>query len=110
MVFAGVAAWFSLQNLRHNEPGLTAPTAFFLAVLFALLSVAGAPRLPNPWNFLTGGGLCLAAGSLFFLADHRHFIRDPVGKIVADRWEIVTLNCHGMTFISPPQDNVGLIQ
>lgn len=88
-VFAGVAAWQVLRNLRHNEPGLTAPAAFFLALLLTVFGVAGAVRLPPPWVFIVGAGLCLASGVLFCFADHRRFIRDPRGKIVADRWEIV---------------------
>ena len=87
--FAGIAVWLVLRNLRHNEPGLTAPAALFLALLLGFSGVAGAIRLPSPWSFCVGAGLCVAAGSLFFFADHRRFIRDPIGKIVADRWEIV---------------------
>lgn len=32
-IFAGIAVWLVLRNLRHNEPGLTALAALFLALL-----------------------------------------------------------------------------
>jgi hypothetical protein len=85
----GVALWFVLRNLRHNEPGLSARLAFLLALIAAGTGLAGARRLPEPLFFTVGGGVCCAAGSLFFFADRRRFVRDPEGKIVADRWEIV---------------------
>jgi hypothetical protein len=85
----GVAAWFVLRNRRHNEPGLRAPAAFLLALGLAGTGLFGASRLPSPWGLIVGGGVCVLAGLLFLFADHRRFVRDPAGRIVADRWRIV---------------------
>jgi hypothetical protein len=51
--------------------------------------VFGAGRLAAPWGLVFGALICVLAGLLFFFADHGRFIRDPAGKIVADRWRIV---------------------
>src|SRR5688572_7038257 len=88
-LFLGVAAWLIQRNLRHNEPGLRAPFALPLALIIAASAVFGASRLPSPWYLVTGTIFCAVAGWLFYFADHRRFVRDPAGKIVADRWEIV---------------------
>ena len=88
-ILLGVAAWLVLRNLRHNEPGLRAPAAFLFALFVAAAGLFGANRLPAPWGLIVGGGLCVLAGLLFLFADHRRFVRDPAGRIVADRWRIV---------------------
>jgi len=88
-VALGVAAWLIRRNLRHNEPGLKAPVALGLAVLMTAAGLLGARRLPGRWFGPVGGGVCVVAASLFFFADRHRFVRDPEGRIVADRWEIV---------------------
>ena len=87
--FLGVCAWLVARNLRHNEPGLRAPVAFLLALLVAGFGLFGASRLPSNWGLSAGGGVCALAGLLFVFADHRRYVRDPAGRIVADRWRIV---------------------
>jgi hypothetical protein len=87
--FLGVCAWLVARNLRHNEPGLRAPVAFLFALLVAGFGLFGASRLPANWGLSVGGGVCALAGLLFVLADHRRYVRDPAGRIVADRWRIV---------------------
>jgi len=88
-LFLGVAGWLIQRNLRHNEPGLRAPVALPFALLVAAPGVFGAGRLPAPWGLVVGALICVLAGLLFFFADHGRFVRDPAGKIVADRWRIV---------------------
>lgn len=88
-VFLGLAGWLIQRNLRHNEPGLRAPFALPLALIVAASGVVGASRLPAPWHLVMGALLCSAAGFLFYFADHRRYVRDLAGQIVADRWEIV---------------------
>jgi hypothetical protein len=85
----GLAGWLVLRNLRHNEPGLRASVAFWLALVIAGTGLVGAQRLPERFFIPVGGAACLAASSLFFFADRHRFIRDPQKRIVADRWEIV---------------------
>lgn len=85
----GVASWLVLRNLRHNEPGLKAPVAFALALVLAVSGIAGAQRLPQRWFLPVGGAICVLAGSLFYFADRHRFVRDPGGKTVFDRWQIV---------------------
>ncbi len=85
----GFAGWLVLRNLRHNEPGLKAPAAFWLALVIAGTGLAGAQRLPERFFIPVGGAACVAASCLFFFADRHRFIRDPQKRIVADRWEIV---------------------
>jgi hypothetical protein len=46
-------------------------------------------RLTAPWGLIVGGSTSASAALLFFYADHRRFVRDPLGKIVADRWQVV---------------------
>ena len=56
------------------------------------MSVAGlfgANRLPSPWSLVAGGAVCALSSPISYYADHRRFVRDPDGKIVADRWQIV---------------------
>jgi len=89
MVAAGFAGWMIQRNLRHNDPGLRAPVALFLAIVISAAGIFGAGRLSYPWNLSVGGIVCVVAGMLFWAADHRRFVRDPMGKIVADRWQIV---------------------
>ncbi len=88
-LFLGFATWLVLQNLRHNEPGLRAPVAFLFALAAAGTGLIGASRLLPPWELIAGGSVCVLAGLLFLFADHRRFVRDPAGRIVADRWQIV---------------------
>ncbi|MFT3783702.1 MAG: hypothetical protein QM790_16945 [Nibricoccus sp.] len=88
-IFLGIAGWLIHRNLRHNEPGLRAPLALPFALIISAAGVFGAWRLPSPWNIGTGAVVCALAASLFYYADHRRWVRDPVGKIVADRWQIV---------------------
>lgn len=87
----GIALWFVLRNARHNEPGLKAPVAFALALVIATTGLMGARRLSDGHFLEVGGAVCAVAASLFFFADRRRFVRDPEGKIVADRWEIVLI-------------------
>ena len=88
-LFLGYAGWLIQRNLRHNEPGLRAPMSLPLALTIAGSGLYGASRLPGQWGLLAGGLLSLAAGTTFFFADHRRFVRDPSGKVVADRWNVV---------------------
>ena len=85
----GFAARRVLRNLRHNEPGLTAPAAFGVALVVAFAGLFGAEDLPRDWRWSARGAAILAAGGLFFFADRHRFVRDPKGSVVADRWEIV---------------------
>ena len=89
LVFLAVALALILRNLRRNEPGLRAPVALFLALAAASAGLTGAVRLQNPWTFVTAGLICTSASALFLFSDHRRFVRDPGGKIVSDRWQIV---------------------
>ena len=88
-LFIGIAGWFIHRNLRHNEPGLRAPVALPLALIIAATGIFGADRLSSPWGLYVGASICALAGLLFYYADHRRFVRDPAGKIVADRWQVV---------------------
>lgn len=88
-VALGIASWYVLRNLRHNEPGLKARAAFMLALVVAASGLLGARRLPESYFLPVGVAVCLAAASLFYFADRHRFVRDPAGRIVADRWEIV---------------------
>ena len=88
-VFLGLAGWFIQRNLRHNEPGLRAPCALPFALIIAAAGVFGAWRLPVPYDLIVGATLCVLAGLLFYFADHRRWVRDPAGKTVADRWQVV---------------------
>ena len=83
------AGWRIHRNLRHNEPGLSASFAFFLALFVVVSGLAASERLTAPRSFMAGAGFCMLAGTLFLFADHRRFVRDPAGRIVADRWKIV---------------------
>lgn len=83
------AAWLVLRNLRHNEPGLKAPLALALALVIAACGLAGAHRLSDQIFLPVGGTVVLLASGLFLFADRNRFIRDPQGRTVADRWEIV---------------------
>lgn len=88
-VSLGIAGWFIHRNLRHNEPGLRAPVALPFALVISAAGIFGAWRLPSPYAFIVGSVFCGLAGLLFYYADHRRWVRDPVGKIVADRWDVV---------------------
>ena len=88
-VFLGIAGWLIQRNLRHNEPGLRGPVALALALLIASGGLFGAGRLSVPWAAISGALVCALASGLFLFADHRRFVRDPAGKFVADRWQIV---------------------
>jgi len=87
--FFSVAAWQIQRNLRHNEPGLRLPLALPFAIVISAFGVFGASRLPSPWGYVFGAVLCALAGGLFYYADHRRYVRDPAGKVVPDRWQIV---------------------
>jgi hypothetical protein len=88
-VFLGLAGRFIHRNLRHNEPGLRAPLALPFALAISAAGVFGAWRLPPPYDLTAGSVVCALAALLFYYADHRRWVRDPAGKIVADRWQIV---------------------
>ena len=88
-LFLGIAGWFIHRNLRHNEPGLRAPLTLPFALIISAAGVFGANRLPPPFGLIVGTSVCALAGLLFYYADHRRNVRDPAGKIVADRWQIV---------------------
>jgi hypothetical protein len=89
LFFLGIGGWFIHRNLRHNEPGLRAPLTLPLALMISAAGFFGANRLPAPFGLITGAVICAFAGLLFYYADHRRYVRDPQGRIVADRWEIV---------------------
>ncbi len=84
-----VALWLIFRNLRHNEPGLKAPMALVLAMVIAGSGLTGAHCLPGDRFVPVGSAVCVAAAALFYFADRHRFVRDPEGRIVADRWEIV---------------------
>lgn len=86
LAFAG---WRILRNVRRNEPGLTTPAAFVAAILIAASGIAGAGRLPSRFFLPVAAVSALIAASLFFFADWKRYVRDPAGKIVFDRWQIV---------------------
>lgn len=88
-IFLGTAARLIHRNLRHNEPGLRAPLTLPFALIISAAGVFGAERLPSPWDISAGSVVCVLAASLFYYADHRRWVRDPAGKIVADRWQVV---------------------
>jgi hypothetical protein len=88
-IFLWIAGWLIHRNLRHNEPGLRAPLALQFALAISAAGVFGAWRLPSLYALITGGVICGLASLLFYFADHRRWVRDPAGKIVADRWQIV---------------------
>jgi hypothetical protein len=88
-VFLWISAWLIQRNLRHNEPGLRAPLALPFALAISAAGVFGAWRLPSPYALITGGMICGLASLLFYFADHRRWVRDPAGKVIADRWQIV---------------------
>jgi hypothetical protein len=88
-LFLGIACWFIVRNLRHNEPGLRAPVALSIALIISATGLYGANRLATPYGLVVGGVICAFAGLLFLYADLRRFIYDPTGKIVADRWQVV---------------------
>src|SRR3954468_9793525 len=85
----GIALWLILRNLRHNEPGLKTPTCFVLAILIAGSGLAGAHRLPEGRFMPVAAMVCMVAGSLFYFADWKRYVRAPDGRIVFDRWKIV---------------------
>jgi hypothetical protein len=88
-IFLGLAGWFIHRNLRHNEPGLRAPLALPFALAISAAGVFGAWRMPQPYDLTAGSIVCGLAALLFYYADHRRWVCDPTGKIVADRWQIV---------------------
>jgi len=88
-IFLGLAGWLIHRNLRHNEPGLSAPLALPFALAISAAGVFGAWRLPPPYDLTAGSVVCGLAALLFYYADHRRWVLDPAGKIVADRWQIV---------------------
>ena len=89
LVFLCFAGWKIRQNLHHNEPGLNAPAALFLALFASAFGLAGSERLTPPWSYAAGAAACLLSAALFLFANHRRFVLDPAGRIVADRWEVV---------------------
>ncbi len=89
VVLLTVSGGLVLRNLRHNEPGLRAPVAFVLAVAIAGAGLFGAGRLARPADLIAGAASVVLAATLFLFADHRRFVRNPAGRSVADRWQIV---------------------
>lgn len=88
-VALAIALWYVFRNLRHNEPGLKAPVALMLALVIVASGLIGARRLAEHQFLPVGAAICCVAASLFFFADRHRFVRDPEGRMVADRWEIV---------------------
>lgn len=89
-----IALWLVFRNLRHNEPGLKAPTALVLAIVVSGCGFFGAHLMPDERFIPISGVFCLVAAGLFFFADRRRFVRDPAGEIVSDRWEVVLEFAH----------------
>lgn len=85
----GAALWLILRNLRHNEPGLKGAAALVLALLIAASGIVGAQRLNNSLSVFAAILACTMAGGLFVFADWKRFVRDPQGRVVFDRWQIV---------------------
>ena len=90
----GFASWRVLRNLRHNEPGLTAPVAFALTLVIMFAGFFGAHSLPGDERWPAIGASALVSAGLFFFADRHRFVRNPQGCPVADRWEIVLSFAH----------------
>ncbi len=88
-VLLAVSGGLILRNLRHNEPGLRAPVALVLAVAIAGAGLFGADRLARPAGLIAGAVSVVVAAALFPFADHRRFVRNPAGRAIADRWQIV---------------------
>lgn len=78
-----------VRNFRHNEPGLRAPAALLCALVIVGGASAAAEMLPTAAFFPISGGAVLVAAALFVFADRHRFVRDPAGRIVADRWQVV---------------------
>ena len=79
-----------MRSVAHaNDSDLRAPMALLSALIISAAGVFGADRLPAPFGLIIGGLICALATLLFYYADHRRFVRDPAGKLVADRWQIV---------------------
>lgn len=93
-VALSIALWLVFRNLRHNEPGLKAPTALVLALVVSGSGVFGARLLSEERFIPVSVAFFLVAAGLFFFADRRRFVRDPAGEIVADRWEVVLEFAH----------------
>ncbi|HVU15510.1 MAG TPA: hypothetical protein VHD32_01185 [Candidatus Didemnitutus sp.] len=93
-VALGIAGWRVLRNLRHNEPGLTSPIAFALALVVGLAGFFGAQSLGESERWPATGTLVLVAAGLFFFADRHRFVRDPKGHLITDRWEIILSFAH----------------
>lgn len=87
-VFAGIAAWVILRNIRHNEPGWRKSMVLPFALIISAAGIFGASRLPSPWDILVGAAFCVLSAILFYYVDHRRYVVAPDGKIVADRWAI----------------------
>ena len=87
-VALAIGGWLIARNVRHNEPGLKAPLAFVLALMIAAGGCVGAARLERVPFFYVAGPFAIVAAALFLFADRQRFVRDPQGKVVADRWEI----------------------
>ncbi len=88
LIILGIAGWKIHRNLLHNDPGISANGAFLFSIALAITGTFGALRLPSPWNMVVILILVGAAGMLFYFADHRRYVRDPSGRIAADRWQI----------------------
>jgi len=94
VVALAIAASFVLRNVRRNEPGLKAPVAFALALIVATSGTFASFRLAPEWQRPAAASICAVACCLFYFADRNRFVRDPKGKIVADRWEIALSFAH----------------
>jgi hypothetical protein len=90
-VALAIGGWLIVRNVRHNEPGLKAPLAFVLALVIAGGGCIGAGRLERVPFFYVAGPFAVVAAALFVFADRQRFVRDPQGKVVADRWEIALI-------------------
>ena len=83
------AGYLIARNLRHNEPGLTGPTTFVVALIVAGAGLFSASRLTGPAEWFTLSSTVVASLPLFLYANRHRFVRDPAGRIITDRWEIV---------------------
>lgn len=77
-VFAGIAAWLILRNLRHNEPGLRKPMVLPFALIISAAGIFGASRLSSPWGIVVGAAFCVLS-AILSAAARRQFSRNTPG-------------------------------